>query len=151
VARSIINNGAGNQCRCVFLIADPARRWLKSPIEEMLVFEKGYIVVFEDFCQLFAFAAEIVQPVIVTLECLNQFLIVAELFLELPDARNNIRELPEQLAIGGTTFLFDLVFNPDDVSRTYIKLHDLVKLNFFGSGGQSAASLLISEEAFCFK
>lgn len=108
-------------------------------------------MVFEDFRQLFAFAAEIVQQVIVTLECLNQFLIVAELFLELPDARNNIRELPEQLAIGGTTFLFDLVFNPDDVSRTYIKLHDLVKLNFFGSGGQSAASLLISEEAFCFK
>ena len=113
--------------------------------------KRAYIVVFEDFRQLFAFATEFVQAIIVALECLNQFLIVAKLFLELPDARNDIGELPEQFAIGGTTFLFDLIFNPDDVSCTYIKFYDLIKLDFFCYCGESTASLLIFEETFCFK
>jgi len=90
-------------------------------------------MILKNFCQFFAFTPEFIKSSIVVFKCFDQSLIVAKLFLEVPDALNDLPKLFEETAVFGSTLLLGFVIDAKNFSSADIKLYDFFKFYFLCS------------------
>jgi len=69
LAPLIINTAAGNRYRCVFFRAAPILRF--KNLSKDFKYANAYLVLLEHLGQLLALAFEVLEPVLVGLECVD--------------------------------------------------------------------------------